>query len=206
MVDVESRFSSCQLELEERHHDYQTQPDCDRDNSCRACDPWRCCPGICSSADSHLEQLLCTRNGERFWTEQGSSQQISVHLWTNAWREKSLSALVQSLRRRAHRPEHAQVANTRFDLAATVECANESPPFPDEEQPVERPAVFSTLPHLHRIDRRLPGQHSRDIAGAFRLQLLERLDGIECRVRRQDDVAAAEQRRIARKRLGCDHV
>src|SRR5262245_38408999 len=45
---------------------------------------------------------------------------------------------------------------------------------------------------LHRIDRRLAREDAGDVARAFGLQLLERLDRVECGVRGEDHVVAAE--------------
>ena len=58
----------------------------------------------------------------------------------------------------------------------------------------------------YRIDGFLAGEHARDVGRAFALQFLERLDRIKCRVRRDDDVVAAEQRGILGQRLDGHHV
>src|SRR5581483_5880351 len=47
-----------------------------------------------------------------------------------------------------------------------------------------------------RIDGLFAAQHAGDIGGAFALQFLQRLDRIECCVRRDDHIVAAEQGRI----------
>src|SRR5262249_8570395 len=70
----------------------------------------------------------------------------------------------------------------------------------------EESLPFRGRDSAHRIHRRLAAEHAGDVARAFGLQLLERLDRIETSVRREDHVRAADERRILRERLGSDHV
>ena len=54
--------------------------------------------------------------------------------------------------------------------------------------------VVRRLHRLHRINRLLATEHARDVARALGLQFLQRLDRIECRVRREDYIVTADQR------------
>src|SRR5262252_7701841 len=67
-----------------------------------------------------------------------------------------------------------------------------------------RPGLHSSK--LHRIDWRLAREDAGDVARAFGLQLLERLNRVERGMRCQYHIVAAEERRILWQRLGRHHV